>query len=48
LMRAAYDGTNGFCIDHNAVAMVAAAQRLPLNQLNWCFGPGLNEGRPRP
>jgi hypothetical protein len=46
LMRAAYDRTNGFCIDRAAVAMVAAAQRLPLNQLNWCFGPGLNDGRP--
>ncbi len=48
LMRAAYDRTNGFCIDRAAVAMIAAAQRLPLNQLNWCFGPGLNDGRPRP
>ena len=48
LMRPVYDPTNGHCIDRNAVALVAAAQRLPLNQLNWCFGPGLNDGRPRP
>jgi hypothetical protein len=47
LMRATYDQHNGFCIDRAAVAAVAAAQRLPLNQLNWCFGPGLNDGRPR-
>jgi hypothetical protein len=48
LMRPVYDPSNGHCIDRNAVALVAAAQRLPLNQLNWCFGPGLNDGRPRP
>jgi hypothetical protein len=47
LMRASYDQHNGFCIDRRAVAAVAASQRLPLNQLNWCFGPGLNDGRPR-
>jgi hypothetical protein len=46
LMRPVYDPNNGHCIDRAAVAMVAAAQRLPLNQLNWCFGPGLNDGRP--
>jgi hypothetical protein len=48
LMRPNYDPNSGHCIDRNAVALVAAAQRLPLNQLNWCFGPGLNDGRPRP
>jgi hypothetical protein len=47
LMRAVYDSHNGLCIDRAAVAMAAAAQRLPLNQLNWCFGPGLDDGRPR-
>jgi hypothetical protein len=46
LMRASYNHYGFVCIDHNAVALVAAAQRLPLNQLNWCFGPGLNDGRP--
>ena len=24
---------------------VASAQRLPLGQLNWCVGPGLDGGR---
>jgi hypothetical protein len=23
---------------------VASAQRLPINQLNWCVGPGLDDG----
>ena len=41
LMRAGYNRTNAHCIDFNAVVMVAAAQRLPLNQLNWCIGPGI-------
>jgi hypothetical protein len=48
LMRPVYDPNNGHCIDRNAVALVAAARRLPLNQLNWCFGPGLSDGQPRP
>jgi hypothetical protein len=30
----------GRCIDHDAVSLVAQAQRLPLNALNWCVGPG--------
>jgi hypothetical protein len=29
----------GRCIDQDAVALVARAQRLPMNQLNWCEGP---------
>lgn len=45
LMAPVYDRSNGHCIDHGAVAMVAAAQHLPLNQLNWCVGPGLDDGR---
>lgn len=45
LMSPVYDRTNGHCIDRGAVAMVAAAQRLPLSQLNWCTGPGLDSGR---
>ena len=44
-MSPVYDRTNGHCIDHRAVAMVAAAQRLPLGHLNWCVGPGLDSGR---
>jgi hypothetical protein len=45
LMAPVYDRNNGHCIDRAAVAMVASAQRLPLNQLNWCVGPGLDGGR---
>ena len=45
LMAPVYDRSNGHCIDRGAVAMVASAQHLPLNQLNWCVGPGLDEGR---
>lgn len=40
LMAPVYDRDNGHCIDRAAVAMVASAQRLPFNQLNWCVGPG--------
>jgi hypothetical protein len=45
LMAPVYDRSNGHCIDRGAVAMVAQAQHLPLNQLNWCVGPGLDDGR---
>ena len=46
LMAPVYDRSNGHCIDRGAVAMVASAQHLPLNQLNWCVGPGgLDGGR---
>jgi hypothetical protein len=45
LMAPVYDRNNGHCIDRGAVAMVATAQHLPLNQLNWCVGPGLDDGR---
>jgi hypothetical protein len=45
LMAPVYDRTNGHCIDRGAVAMVAAAQHLPLSQLNWCVGPSLDSGR---
>lgn len=41
LMASVYKPGNGHCIDQGAVAMVAAAQRLPLQRLNWCVGPGL-------
>ncbi len=43
LMAPVYDPGNGRCIDRGAVSMVAQAQRLPLNQLNWCVGPGLEQ-----
>ena len=45
LMAPVYDRNNGHCIDRGAAAMVASAQRLPLNQLNWCVGPGLDGRR---
>jgi matrixin len=45
LMAPVYDRNNGHCIDRAAMAMVASAQRLPVNQLNWCVGPGLDGGR---
>ena len=41
LMAPFYQASNMHCVDRGAVAMVAAAQRLPLSQLNWCQGPGL-------
>lgn len=45
LMAPVYDRDNGHCIDRAAAAMVASAQRLPLNRLNWCVEPGLDGGR---
>lgn len=45
LMAPVYDRSNAHCIDRGAVAMVAQAQRLPLERLNWCIGPGLENGR---
>ncbi len=39
-MRPVYGPTNGHCIDRNPVALVAAAQRLPLDQLDWCLARG--------
>ena len=44
LMAPVYQAANVRCIDRGAAAMVAAAQRLPLSQLNWCEGPGLPFG----
>lgn len=40
LMAPVYNVAMGRCIDHDAVSLVAQAQRLPLNALNWCVGPG--------
>jgi hypothetical protein len=45
LMAPVYNPHAGHCIDHDAVALVAAVQRLPVSQLNWCLGPG-SERRP--
>jgi hypothetical protein len=36
LMAPVYSAAASRCIDHDAIAMVAEAQRLPLSQLNWC------------
>lgn len=47
LMAPVYNPANGCCIDRGSVAMVAQAQRLPLNQLNWCVGPGLDQREAR-
>jgi hypothetical protein len=44
LMAPVYNAAMGRCIDQDAVALVARAQRLPVNQLNWCEGPA--GGRP--
>jgi hypothetical protein len=47
LMAPVYNASMGRCIDREAVALVASAQRLPLSQLNWCVGPGgSNPGTP--
>ena len=39
-MAPVYNAAMGRCIDREAMALVASAQRLPLSQLNWCVGPG--------
>jgi Matrixin len=45
LMGPVYNPANGYCIDRDAASLVAQAQRLPLQQLNWCVVPG-SEGAP--
>jgi hypothetical protein len=40
LMASVYNSAMGRCIDRQAVALVAAVHRLPLDRLNWCVGPG--------
>jgi len=46
LMAPVYSAAMGRCIDQEAVALVARAQRLPINQLNWCEGPGVSPNLP--
>jgi hypothetical protein len=46
LMAPVYNAAMGRCIDRGAVALVAQAQRLPVNQLNWCEIGGGNERIP--
>lgn len=45
LMAPVYNASMGRCIDRDAVALVATAQRLPLRRLNWCVGPGGGDSR---
>jgi hypothetical protein len=40
LMAPVYNAAAARCIDHDAVAMVATAQRVPLQRLNWCEPTG--------
>lgn len=40
LMAPVYSAAAARCIDREAVAMVANAQRVPLQQLNWCEPTG--------
>lgn len=39
LMAPVYNPNTGHCIDRDAAALVANAQRLPLSQMNWCEVP---------
>jgi hypothetical protein len=45
LMAPVYNVAMARCIDYDAVALVARAQRLSVNQLNWCVGPGGDDYR---
>jgi hypothetical protein len=40
LMAPVYNAAAARCIDHDAVAMVANAQHVPLQRLNWCEPTG--------
>jgi hypothetical protein len=40
LMAPVYNAAAARCIDHDAAAMVANAQHVPLQQLNWCEPAG--------
>lgn len=40
LMAPVYNANSGQCIDRDAAALVARAQRLPLVQMNWCEPAG--------
>jgi hypothetical protein len=40
LMAPVYSPNSGHCIDHEAAALVANAQHLPLSQMNWCVEQG--------
>jgi len=47
LMAPVWNAAGSRCIDHDAMAMVANAQHLPLSDLNWCVPPG-QDRRSRP
>ena len=47
LMGPVYNASSGHCIDREAAGMVAAAQRLPVQQMNWCQIGGEDRERPR-
>ena len=47
LMAPVYSAGSGHCIDREAAGMVASAQRLPVQQLNWCQIGGEDRDRPR-
>ena len=40
LMAPVYNAAAARCIDHDAVALVANAQRVPLQRMNWCEPTG--------
>jgi hypothetical protein len=48
LMAPVYSPGGARCIDHDAMAMVANAQHLPLAQTNWCVPPGYGYDRQPP
>jgi hypothetical protein len=45
LMAPVYNVAMARCIDYDAVALVARAQHLAMNQLTWCVGPGGSDSR---
>lgn len=47
LMAPVYSAGSGHCIDREAAGMVASAQRLPVQQMNWCQLGGEDRERPR-
>lgn len=40
LMAPVYNAAYARCIDHESASLVARAQRLPVNDMNWCESPG--------
>lgn len=47
LMAPVYSAAAARCIDHDAVAMVANAQHVPLQRLNWCEPVGYDRNQSR-